>query len=120
MSTPVTALKRTYIGILQRAIYPQTVKTHVILLLWSVMRRRGKIWEVGLLGRVLHRIMRGRLRHLPGRSIFTPLLGGCSVQIHTHVASDCQVLYAFVKVEEVYCFNICLAVDKNLTAVFHP
>lgn len=62
MSTPVTALKRTYIGILQRAIYPQTVKTHVILLLWSVMRRRGKIWEVGLLGRVLHRIMRGTCR----------------------------------------------------------
>lgn len=60
------------------------------------------------------------VRHLPGRSIFTPLLGGCSVQIHTHVASDCQVLYAFVKVEVVYCFNICLAVDKNLTAVFHP
>lgn len=63
---------------------------------------------------------RNHARHLPGHSIFTPLPGGCSVQIHTLVASDCQVLYAFVTVEVVYCFNICLVVDKNLTAVFHP
>lgn len=63
---------------------------------------------------------RNHARHLPGRSIFTPLPGGCSVQIHTLVASDCQVLYAFVTVEVVYCFNICLVVDKNLTAIFHP
>lgn len=63
---------------------------------------------------------RNHARHLPGHSIFTPLPGGCSVQIHTLVASDCQVLYAFVTVEVVYCFNICLVVDKNLTAIFHP
>lgn len=97
-------------GLITAFMYPQTVKTHIIIC--ALM-----IYEVGQEGDITAQW--GAPAGACTPHTFHQWLQ-CPLKAYTHGKWLPVFLWGFVKALVLYCFNICLSVDKNLSAVFHP